>query len=101
MSKRQGSCGRAGAIRETQTIHVGPLKGKKIETDRRPLRHIARFALIGLYTGTRAGAIASASPHRAEGKSYIDLERGIFYRLAIGRRATAKDNRRCRCRRGY
>jgi integrase len=76
--------------RETQTVHVGPLKGQKIETDKRPLRHVARFMLIGLYTGTRAGAIASASPFRAEGKSHIDLERGIFYRLAIGRRATAK-----------
>ena len=76
--------------RETQTIHVGPLKGQKVETDKRPLRHIARFILIGLYTGTRAAAIASASPFKAEGKSYVDLGRGIFYRLAIGRRATTK-----------
>lgn len=76
--------------RETQTIHVGPLKGQKIETDKRPLRHVARFILIGLYTGTRAGAIASASPFRAPGKSFVDLDGGIFYRLAIGRRATTK-----------
>jgi len=76
--------------RETQTIHVGPLKGQRIQTDKQPLRHIARFILIGLYTGTRAGAIASASPFRTEGKSYVDLGRGIFYRLAIGRRATTK-----------
>jgi integrase len=76
--------------RETQTIHVGPNKGQKIETGKRPLRHIARFILIGLYTGTRAGAIASASPVRAEGRSYVDLGRGIFYRLAVGRRATTK-----------
>ena len=46
--------------RETQTVHRGPLKGQKIQTDKRPLRHLARFILIGLYTGTRAGAIASA-----------------------------------------
>jgi hypothetical protein len=50
--------------RETQTIHVGANKGRKILTDRRPLRHVARFLLIGCYTGTRAGAIASASKRR-------------------------------------
>jgi hypothetical protein len=64
--------------RETQTVHRGPLKGQKIQTDKRPLRHLARFILIGLYTGTRAGAIATASPHRREGRSFIDLEEGIF-----------------------
>ena len=76
--------------RETQTVHSGPLKGQKIETDKRPLRHVARFTLIGLYTGTRAGAIATASPYRAEGKSFVDLEAGIFNRRAIGKRATTK-----------
>ena len=77
-------------VRETQTVHRGPLKGQRIQTDKRPLRHLARFILIGLYTGTRAGAIATASPYRREGRSFVDLEEGIFYRLAIGRRATKK-----------
>ncbi|CCD88701.1 putative Integrase family protein [Bradyrhizobium sp. ORS 285] len=81
------TCWRA---REAQTIHRGLLKGQKIETDKRPLRHIARFLLIGLYTGTRAGAIASASPERKDGRSFVDLDRGIFYRLAQGKRATNK-----------
>ncbi|MGY4297944.1 hypothetical protein ACVWXN_006039 [Bradyrhizobium sp. i1.4.4] len=76
--------------REVQTRHRGPLKNQKIETGKRPLRHIARFILIGLYTGTRAGAIASASPYRDTGRSYVDLENGIFYRLAQGRRPTKK-----------
>lgn len=76
--------------REEQTIHRGPRKGQKVLTDRRPLRHIARFILIGLYTGTRAGAVATASPVRAIGRSWVDLERGIFYRLAEGKRATNK-----------
>ena len=49
--------------REKQTIHSGTSKGDPVSTNRRPLRHIARFILIGLYTGTRAGAIASASPY--------------------------------------
>jgi hypothetical protein len=76
--------------REVQTAHRGSLRGQKIETDKRPLRHLARFILIGLYTGTRASAIASASPRREEGRSFVDLDAGIFYRLAQGRRATNK-----------
>jgi integrase len=76
--------------RETQTVHIGNLKGQKIETEKRPLRHVARFILIGLYTGTRAGAIATASPFRVAGKSFVDLDTGIFNRLAIGKRASTK-----------
>ena len=76
--------------REKQTIHSGSSKGDPVSTNRRPLRHIARFILIGLYTGTRAGAIAAASPYAEPGRSYVDLERGIFYRKPIGKRATKK-----------
>jgi integrase len=76
--------------RETQTIHRGQKKGQKVATEKRPLRHLARFILIGVYTGTRAGAIASASPYRDEGRSFVDLERGIYYRRAKGKRATNK-----------
>ncbi|MER2253270.1 tyrosine-type recombinase/integrase [Methylorubrum podarium] len=46
--------------------------------------------LLGLYTGTRAGAIASAAFQRGEGRSYVDLEEGVYYRLAQGKRATNK-----------
>ena len=45
--------------RELQLRHRGPHKGEKLPTTRYPLRHLARFILIGLYTGTRAGAIAA------------------------------------------
>ena len=76
--------------REKQTVHSGRLKGNSVYTDRRPLKHIARFILIGLYTGTRAGAIASASPLAEPGRSFVDLDRGIFYRKPIGKRATKK-----------
>jgi hypothetical protein len=37
--------------REQQTVHRGKRKGTAIATDKRPLRHLARFILIGLYTG--------------------------------------------------
>jgi len=76
--------------REEQKRHRGPDKGKTLPTDKRPLRHLARFILLGLYTGSRAGAIATASFHAAAGRSYVDLESGIFYRRAEGRRITNK-----------
>lgn len=76
--------------RERQTVHAGKSKGRSVATVRRPLRHVARFILLGLYTGTRAGAIATASPFQQDGRSFVDLERGIFYRKAIGSRATKK-----------
>jgi integrase len=76
--------------REIQTVHKGKNKGQKIQTDKRPLRHIARFILIGLYTGTRAGAISAASPDPAIGRSYVDLDRGVFYRRQQGKAETNK-----------
>ncbi|MFY9952978.1 tyrosine-type recombinase/integrase [Bradyrhizobium sp.] len=76
------------SVRSTPTPLAQAIQ--KIETGKRPLRHIARFILIGLYIGTRAGAIASASPYRESGRSFVDLENGIFYRLAQGRRPTKK-----------
>src|SRR5690606_32615628 len=95
-ARRRSPCGRWYRIRpgrrtrEIQTVHRGPQKGRKIATDKRPLRHIARFILIGVYSGTRAGAIATASPIPAIGRSYVDLDRGIFYRRAQGKAETKK-----------
>ena len=76
--------------REVQTCHRGRFKGTKIQTSKQPLRHLARFVLIGLYTGTRAAAIASASPLQGLGRSYVDLDQGIYFRLARGARETNK-----------
>lgn len=76
--------------KEEQTIHRGKNKGIKIKTGKYTLRHVARFILIGLYTGTRASAIAAASPRKKEGHAYVDLDLGLYHRLAIGRRATNK-----------
>jgi integrase len=81
---------KAYRYREVQTIHVGPNKGQQVITDRRPLRHVARFILIGCYTGTRAGAIASAAKKRAPGKSFVDLVNGVYYRKPSGKRKTKK-----------
>jgi integrase len=76
--------------REFQVRHRGRDKGARLPTAKRPLQHLARFILIGLYTGTRAAAIAAASSNRKPGRSFIDLERGIYYRLSQGTLPTAK-----------
>lgn len=73
-----------------QVRHRGTDKSQKLPTEKRPLRHLARFILIGLYTGTRAAAIALASPVPQQGRSFVDLDRGIFYRLAQGTQAINK-----------
>lgn len=76
--------------REVQTASRGELKGRSIETVKRPLAQLARFILIGLYTGSRAGAIAAASPVPAVGRAFVDLERGLYYRLRQGDTETNK-----------
>lgn len=53
-------------------------------------RHVARFILVGLYTGTRAGAICGAAMAPAVGRGHVDLERGVFYRRAPGSLETKK-----------
>ncbi|MGA0598138.1 tyrosine-type recombinase/integrase [Enterovirga sp. CN4-39] len=63
-------------------------KGKA--TDRYSRRHVARFILVGLYTGTRAGAICSAAFKPTDGCGWIDLETGVFYRRPEGERETNK-----------
>lgn len=52
--------------------------------------HVARFILVGLYTGTRSGAICGASLTHMTGRGYVDLERGVFYRKAAGAKETKK-----------
>ena len=61
-----------------------------VPTDRHMRRHVARFILVGLYTGTRAGAICSASLVPAVGRGHVDLDAGVFKRLPQGKRETNK-----------
>ena len=53
-------------------------------------RHLARFILVGLYTGTRSGAICTAAYEPAPGRGFVDLDHGVFYRLPKGKRQTNK-----------
>jgi hypothetical protein len=53
-------------------------------TERYTLRHVARFMLVGFYTGTRHAAICSAAFNPAIGRGYIDLDSGVFHRRRQG-----------------
>lgn len=61
-----------------------------IGTDRRTRRHIARFILIALYSGSRRAAVCAAALAPTDGRGWIDLDRGVFYRRAAGRRESKK-----------
>lgn len=53
-------------------------------------RHIARFALTALYTGTRSSAICGAALTPAIGRGFVDLENGIFVRKPMGAKQSNK-----------
>lgn len=74
----------------TVKLPKGRNKGSFVESDFHDLRHIARFILMSVYTGSRSGAVLSASIHAGGNRSFIDLESGIFYRLAEGKQETSK-----------
>ena len=57
---------------------------------RRTGQHVARAILVGLYTGTRIGAVCGAAIRRTVNSGYVDLEHGIFYRRRPGKRETNK-----------
>jgi integrase len=54
------------------------------ETDKRPLRHLCRFLLLDVYTGSRPGAVLRA------GLSRVDTVNAVFDRHAEGARETNK-----------
>jgi integrase len=71
-----------------------------VETDKRPLRHLCRFLLVALYTGSRPGAVLRASWERGPGLSFLDTARGVFQRHADGARETRKRQPTVRLSRG-
>src|SRR5690606_27519845 len=48
--------------------------------------HLARLILIGIYTGTRPGAIQSLQWLRNTSGGYVDLDREVIFRRADGER---------------
>jgi integrase len=64
---------------------AGPRRGQYTR------RHVARFVLVALYTGTRAGAVCAASLGKVSGGSgWVDLERGLFFRRGAAQKETNK-----------
>ncbi|WP_082473177.1 tyrosine-type recombinase/integrase [Methylobacterium sp. Leaf85] len=76
--------------REMQRRHRGVDAGQVLPTAKQSHRHLARFLLVGIYTGTRAAAICGAAFKPTPGAGWVDLERGVFHRKAIGAKATKK-----------
>lgn len=68
----------------------GTRRGTLVQSTYYDLRHIARFILIGVYTGSRSGAVLTASIYAGANRSLFDLESGLFYRLAEGKTETNK-----------
>jgi integrase len=52
--------------------------------------HVARFILIGIYTGTRHDAIVGLGWGAARRGGHIDLERGVIYRRGSDDKETSK-----------
>ena len=53
-------------------------------------RHIARYILVGVYTGSRNGDICGAAVIPTIGRGYVDLEKGIFKRKPDDKKETSK-----------
>ena len=47
-------------------------------------RHVARYILAALYTGSRSSRVCRASFHPEDGRPWFDLDSGIFYRMSPG-----------------
>lgn len=59
-------------------------------TKKRPLIHLARFILIGVYTGSRPGDILGLSWEATTHRGRVDLDYGMIYRRPQQKRETNK-----------
>ncbi|CAH1678384.1 MAG: tyrosine-type recombinase/integrase [Chelatococcus sp.] len=62
-------------------------RGKSARANR---SHIARFILIGLYTGTRHSAMTGLTWETSADSGWVDLERGVMHRRGAGESETKK-----------
>jgi len=63
---------------------------RRVGTGERQWKHIARFILIGLYTGSRAGDICGAALIPTLHRGYVDLQKGIYRRKPANKVETSK-----------
>jgi integrase len=87
---RERWCRRSEAARLLRSAWRFRERQKGKPTDRRTRRHVAKFILVALYTGTRAAVVCSAALQPAEGRAWIDLDKGILYRRPQGAAETKK-----------
>ncbi len=60
----------------------GLRKGQRVEGQTfYDLRHLARFILLGIYTGSRSTPLLRASIYRGSGRAFLDLNAGLYHRL--------------------
>jgi integrase len=52
-------------------------------------RHVSRFIICAVYSGSRSARIWRASFEKEEGRPYVDVERGLFYRTWQGEHVPA------------
>lgn len=57
---------------------------------RRDYSYVARFILIGVYTGTRHDAILRLGWKESSGRGHIDVYRGLIFRRGTSERETSK-----------
>jgi hypothetical protein len=62
-------------------------------------RHVARFILVGLYTGTRSAAICGAALMPTVGRGHVDLEQGVSIAAPSAAGRPRSGSRRSSCRR--
>lgn len=68
--------------RRVQIPPRGPRQGQTVESQGfYDLRHLARFILMGVYSGSRTAPILRASLRAAAGRAFLDLDAGLYFRL--------------------
>ena len=87
---RQRWLTRAEAARLLRVCLHTPEVQNGTSTEKRPLRHLGRFLLFGIYTGSRPGAILNGSWMVGPRRSFIDLANGVFHRRGDGVAETTK-----------
>lgn len=80
----------AWTMREQMRRSHSDKTAERLPTRKRTGRHIARAILLAYYTGSRIGTVLTASYHAGAGRSYIDLDSGLWFRLPEGKVETAK-----------
>jgi integrase len=69
---------------------AGLLRGRRAVRYKDEREALKRFIMIGVYTGTRSGAIKGLRWDRSPDGGWIDLERGVIHRAAEGEQQTKK-----------